>query len=361
MTITGDSKENSLADLIQANALGRNTCRVTVATSNGRGTFHMVDGEIVDASFGDLAGEPAFYALLNGSDATFSASSGMKPSGRTIETGLQTLMLNAMTLRFEGRVPVPSFPPPREPSPFETGPIPGSTLPVPRTEADPLARTLTLPVSAVPDRVRRSDSPVPAGSPASISASPSPQVTRPAASPAPPVRAERAVPAASVPRGPASPLPRAGSSKGPTKKGVGPVFIAAGLLLLVAAGAHFLLGRSPANAGPNKASASPASAVPIEPVESALLTGPGDVQPELQSGETPRSPDPESAISPTVVCRILIGEDGVVKEASVFRSRLDLARFEEAAISAIKVYRFRPGRRAGRAVPVWTNFPVSFR
>ena len=58
---------------------------------------------------------------------------------------------------------------------------------------------------------------------------------------------------------------------------------------------------------------------------------------------------------------ILIGEDGVVKEASVFRSRLDLARFEEAAISAIKAYRFRPGRRAGRAIPVWTNFPVSFR
>src|SRR5262245_7875612 len=45
---------SSLPDLVQANALGRNTCRIAVATEMGRGTIHIEEGEVVDARYGDL-------------------------------------------------------------------------------------------------------------------------------------------------------------------------------------------------------------------------------------------------------------------------------------------------------------------
>ena len=95
-------------------------------------------------------------------------------------------------------------------------------------------------------------------------------------------------------------------------------------------------------------------------MEAGELTGADDLLPVLESGQPPRSPDPDSAVSPTIVCRILVGTDGAVREASIFRSRLDLAKFEEAALSTVKSYRFRPGRRGGRTVPVWINYPVTF-
>jgi protein TonB len=312
----GSTKENSLADLVHANAVGRNTCRITVATAKGKGTFHMEDGEIVDASYGDLVGEPAFYALVNAADPGFSANSGMKAPARRINTGLQTLMLNAMTLRFEGRVPQPTFPAAPEAPPPRPEPAPAP----PRGAAPP-----------------RAEPP-----PASPIAAPASPIAPRATSTAPPDRSQGAAPS-------------------PANKGVLFGSIAAALILLGGAGAYLALGRSPAQARPVPLSSAAQPPSPVEPIESATLTGPGDVQPELVTGEAPRTPDPESAVSPTVVCRLLIGEDGAVKEASVFRSRLDLARFEEAAIAAVKAYKFRPGQRAGRAVPVWTNFPVSFR
>ncbi len=96
-------------------------------------------------------------------------------------------------------------------------------------------------------------------------------------------------------------------------------------------------------------------------IEARELNGPGDAQPLLLEGEAPASPDPSFALDPTVVCRLLIDAEGHVAEAKIYRSRVELALFEEEALSAVRRYRFQPALRAGSPAPVWTNWTVSFR
>jgi protein TonB len=61
------------------------------------------------------------------------------------------------------------------------------------------------------------------------------------------------------------------------------------------------------------------------------------------------------------VCRILVDEHGAVREARIFRSRLDLEIYENAALAAVRTWRFAPGRKGGRPVRTWINYPVSFQ
>jgi TonB family protein len=96
-------------------------------------------------------------------------------------------------------------------------------------------------------------------------------------------------------------------------------------------------------------------------VEATQLAGPRDAQPTLVSGPQPAAPDPTAALKPTIVCRLLVDTDGRVADAKVYRSRLDLAAFEDAALDAVHKYRFTPGRQNGAPVPVWINWPVTFR
>ncbi|MFN7963243.1 MAG: TonB family protein [Thermoanaerobaculia bacterium] len=95
-------------------------------------------------------------------------------------------------------------------------------------------------------------------------------------------------------------------------------------------------------------------------IEASELTGPGDRPPQLLAGSPPPAPSQDLALLPTVVCRLRIDASGRVAEAKVFRSRVELAAFEEAALQAVASYRFQPGQRAGRLVEVWINWPLSF-
>jgi len=107
------------------------------------------------------------------------------------------------------------------------------------------------------------------------------------------------------------------------------------------------------------------AAAPVAParqaIEATQLTGPRDAPPTLVSGPPPVAPDPNAALKPTIVCRLLIGAEGSVADAKIYRSRLDLAAFEDAALDAVRKYRFTPGRLAGAPIPVWINWPVTFR
>lgn len=97
-----------------------------------------------------------------------------------------------------------------------------------------------------------------------------------------------------------------------------------------------------------------------EIVDAADLTGEGDVPPLFREGAPPRVPDVDLVLRPTIVLRLQIDAAGAVIEARVYRSRLELAAFEDAALEAARDFRFEPARRAGRAVPVWINWPVAF-
>lgn len=281
MALSGHSRELALPDLVQANALGRNTCRILVATSEGKGVIYLKDGAVVHASFGSLSGRDAFFALMAAENAFFQAESGILTVFQTVEGDWQGLMLEAMRLRDEGRLPRPRF---------------------------------------------TANAPGPAGPDGNIHPFPAPVAAVESARVKVPVRVR--------PRWP----------------------IAAAILLLAAVAVGGVL-LWPAS-GDNRSTVAP---LPAAALEATALTGPGDAQPRLVEGVGPRSPQPDLAVSPTIVCRLLVDERGAVTEAAIYRSRLDLAAFEEAALDAARRFRFEPAHKAGQPVAVWINWPVTFQ
>jgi TonB family protein len=103
-----------------------------------------------------------------------------------------------------------------------------------------------------------------------------------------------------------------------------------------------------------------AARLPDEPFDAARLTGPGDAAPTLIAGTPPVAPATALPLSPTIVCRILVAVDGTVARAQIFRSRLELTPYEDAAVAAVQRYRFTPAKRGGQPVAVWINWPVRF-
>ena len=171
----------------------------------------------------------------------------------------------------------------------------------------------------------------------------------------------KAMPAAAPLPSPATSIPAA-----PARRSRWFVAGAAALLLLAAvswlAFARHDLAANGAGTGterPERAAARVEAAVPA--VEATQLGGAGDALPALVSGTPPATPDPASGLKPTIVCRLRIDATGKVAEAKIYRSRMDLAAFEEAALDAVQKYRFTPGRKAGKTVPVWMSWPVTFR
>lgn len=315
-------QKSSLTDIIQANAIGSNTCRISATTPPGRGVIFIEDGDVVDAAYGHLAGEDAFHALLNAEVTQTQVSTGAKTQNRRIRSGWQALIARAMTLRFEGRLPVPSFPDDGRETEAATVP---SRANVPAVDPEP----------------ETSEPPDAAPAAPTTQGAPAPPVT-PVAQPQP------------------NPAPR--SAPSPRRSPILPIAAALVLALALAGGAWLLrAGRAPSTAPSAAKPAAGPEAPTAAPVEATELTGEGDSIPALLSGSAPRSPNPESALVPTIVCRLLVAEDGSVKEASIFRSRLDQASFEDVALATVRTYRFHPGRRAGRPVAVWINWPVSFQ
>jgi TonB family protein len=114
------------------------------------------------------------------------------------------------------------------------------------------------------------------------------------------------------------------------------------------------------SAGAAAASAPLAATVLEGALESSQLTGRGDEPPQLLAGPLPKAPAQALPLSPTIVCRLLIDTRGAVVKGSVFRSRLDLTEYEDAALAAVQRWQFKPALRAGRPVAAWINWPVRF-
>ena len=116
----------------------------------------------------------------------------------------------------------------------------------------------------------------------------------------------------------------------------------------------------PAPSAPNN-SIAPPSDTPA-PVHSG--GGAGDAVPSaLAYGTQTRIPYPMTAlrnrIEGTVVLRVLVGEDGSVKEIEVDKSSgsRDLDR---AAREAVMKWKFKPGMRGGVAYAGWARVPINF-
>ena len=147
------------------------------------------------------------------------------------------------------------------------------------------------------------------------------------------------------------------------KRGWRRLFAVAGVALLAGAGLWayraWPLRAAPASIATVGLAATPESPAP-PPLEAATLDQPGDAPPQLAAGVPPQPPAQALPLSPTIVCRLLVGADGAVHKAQIFRSRLELAQYEDAALAAVQRYRFIPARHAGRPVAVWLDWPVQF-
>jgi protein TonB len=81
--------------------------------------------------------------------------------------------------------------------------------------------------------------------------------------------------------------------------------------------------------------------------------------------ETRREPRyPEAArrlrIEASVLLQVLVREDGTVGEVSVLRCTRPKIGFEEAALEAVREWRFRPASLRGRPVPATVTVKVDF-
>jgi TonB family protein len=139
-----------------------------------------------------------------------------------------------------------------------------------------------------------------------------------------------------------------------------PIAAGLGVVVTVVIGLIAITGSSSPSHDGGEVATQEAPALPAVPVEATDLTEPGDAPPRPRDLAPVASPDPTAAVRPTVVCRVLVDAEGRVQEAKIYRSRLDLALFEEAALDAVTRATFAPARRGGQPVPAWTNVPITF-
>lgn len=62
----------------------------------------------------------------------------------------------------------------------------------------------------------------------------------------------------------------------------------------------------------------------------------------------------------TVTVRMLVYEDGIVREVEIADVTKSDVGFEDAAVTAAKRWTFEPGRKQGELVRVWVSYPITF-
>jgi len=96
-----------------------------------------------------------------------------------------------------------------------------------------------------------------------------------------------------------------------------------------------------------------------EPTIVAPMSGKG-VSPRLLLSPDPQFPESarDGKIQGVEILKVLVGTDGRVKEARVMRS-LSPA-FDEAAITAVKQWKFSPASKDGEPVAAWSSIEITF-
>ncbi len=104
-----------------------------------------------------------------------------------------------------------------------------------------------------------------------------------------------------------------------------------------------------------------------EPIKPEVIEGqvvdltPDVVRPEIVSRVNPSYPPiaQQKKIEGTVIIGVLISERGDVAEAKVLRG--SGYGLNEAALSAVRKWRFRPAVKEGKRVKVWMTYPIVFK
>lgn len=90
---------------------------------------------------------------------------------------------------------------------------------------------------------------------------------------------------------------------------------------------------------------------------------PDVVKPEITSRVNPTYPPiaQQKKIEGTVILTVLVSEKGEAVEARVLRGAGGQSGLNEAAIEAVKKWKFRPAVKEGKRVRVWMTYPIVFK
>ncbi len=100
--VSGSLREMGLADLVNVLWQGRKGGKLKIKAGNELGEIHFAEGDIVNALWGKMRGEEAFYAMLKLQDGDFGLDPGFKPQGRVITENPESLLLEGMRRMDEG-------------------------------------------------------------------------------------------------------------------------------------------------------------------------------------------------------------------------------------------------------------------
>jgi len=99
----------------------------------------------------------------------------------------------------------------------------------------------------------------------------------------------------------------------------------------------------------------PSAAAPVEETPVYWKMKPVETRPPIYPPRCLRM-----GIEGTVRVRVLVGEDGVPQEVTVGKSSGEAA-LDQAAIEAVRTWRFEPARRDGVPVRAWAIVPIEFK
>jgi len=92
-----------LLDVIQLKGVSRFSGSIAVQGLDFTGHLYFRDGQIIHAETGDLAGEPAFHAIIQRPGTTFSLQPNVTTTSHTIERSWQFLLMESQRLLDEDR------------------------------------------------------------------------------------------------------------------------------------------------------------------------------------------------------------------------------------------------------------------
>jgi len=298
MTLAGNTRELSLADLIIVKAQDPRSYRFTLSGPSGDGLLLIEEGRIVHAAYGELPPLDAAHVLVTEQNVDFEVESDAAIGGHTLDLRAQELLMEAMRRLDEGDL--------RRPRQVSIDMVTSGGLREP-----PRPRSHEAKRSPEAEALRRATGRVLfAGTDAADTT----------------------------------------ESSGRAKLLVAALALALFLALTTAAWrAGWLAGEDHRDPVEISDLGGPQDVLPTR------LSGAPPVAPD-----TPGRPRADAVFLPTILCRVLVDTEGRVYEATVYQPRAGLAAFERAAVAAVRSYRFSPARREGVAVPAWIVWPVDF-
>lgn len=101
--VSGSLQEMSLPDILQILSAGQKTGALRMHFADGKGEIFLDRGQIVQAIYGSLSGESAFYAMLPRGEGQFDLDPNAPMPQRAIHMSTEGLMLEAMRRFDEGQ------------------------------------------------------------------------------------------------------------------------------------------------------------------------------------------------------------------------------------------------------------------